>query len=801
MRISRLRWVAVLLAATATLLAGCGGGGGGDGTDAQPAAATITEMNVQVQGDTGGAAPEITITAPDGSATKLTGSQRLTGLAPGRYGISAATIMVGSTPYSASVVPSEMTIPTFDPNVTVTYGRFQCTQKVTQTVYADHRSANNGLAYGDTGGGASGGGGDAGGGDGGGSEGKFSNALVEIFIPSGATASGLKIGEATTDPAGGLFTFTLCDHGGPVKFVLRGKPGGVTKYFDEARNSYQVFTENDELIAVIPKFENRNVGLSFLTTGAYRLLEVEHGPSGWIDPVKVTDANNRVRDEINRFLPASMQIADITRLPWIIGDATETPANSIPDSLNAILGTVISGIMASSGNFRGDASSSTASASGSAVPKALAPTTDVDTRPARAMSSQLALDLSDGKIDLFYKDPATREIKPVLEPTSPSDNNPAARATYNPTQFGEFINAGISRINADKRIATSQNRALRFTQVTFVQDSPSSIYDARTPMFLLREDGAVYFWPARTAPIVKVESGFRTFFPRAGADIDPVAGGDTGVILGSKLDGRGFYATVVFPNVDEQRQGVLPRVRSIVERAGMFRVTRIDGVGTGAAATFGEGHVRRYVDAHAEATAASGIANVPNLIDVQFGRGELAKPIHWGLQADGSVWVAGNARPATAAARLDLAAIANPRITAIAGGLNARLFMIDTSNNVFRWDDVQNPPAPVKVDQWTGVSQIQCANFGACVALTRTGAALADTGKDLFDTYLPAGTIPRGTRVIYLGATLFTVYGILSDGRVFVLHQNEKQQTVITLIDLASAKEQESLEPQAPRAQ
>ncbi len=783
---SRLTWS--LIAFLVMVIAGCGGGGGGDGGGAQPAAATITDLDIKVQGDTGGATPDITVTAPDGTPTKLSGSKRLSGLAPGKYAISAATIMVGTTPYSASVIPSEMTIPTFDPNVTVTYGPYQCTQKVTQTVYADHRSANNGLAYGDAGGGDSGGG-DAGGGDGGGSEGKFSNALIEIFIPSGATASGLKIGEGTTDPTGGLFSFTLCDHGGPVKFVLRGKPGGVTKYFDEARNSYQVFTEQDELIAVIPKFENKNVGLSFLTTGAYRLLEAEHGANGWIDPVKVADANNRVRDEINRFLPAGMQIADITRLPWIIGDATETPANSIPDTLNGILGTVISGIVASSSNFRGEASASTVSDPGSVVPKAFAPTTDVDTRPARAMSSQLALDLSDGKIDLFYKDPATKEIKPVLEPTSAGDTNPAARATYNPTQFGEFVNAGISRINAEKRIGGAQNRALKFTQVTFVQDSPSSIYDARTPMFLLREDGAVYFWPVRTAPIVKVESGFRTFFPRAGADIDPIVGGDTGVILGSKLDGKGFYATVVFPSPDEQRLGVLPRLRSIVERAAMFRVTRIDGVGTGAAATFGEGHVRRYVDARAEATAASGITSVPNLLDVQFGRGELAKPIHWGLQADGSVVVAGNARATNVVSRIDLSALGNPRIMAIAGGLNARLYMIDTSNNVSAWEDVQNPAPPRKVDAWTGATQIQCANFGACVALMRTGAALTDTGKDLFDTYLPAGTVPRGTKVIYLGATLFTVYGILSDGRVFVLHQDEKQQTVITLIDLSQVKE------------
>lgn len=778
-----------LFAFLVMVIAGCGGGGGGDDSGAQPAAATITEIDIKVQGDTGGAVPDITVTAPNGTTTKLTGSQRLGGLAPGRYAISAATIMVGSTPYSASVIPSEMTIPTFDPNVTVTYGPYQCTQKVTQTVYADHRSANNGLAYGDAGGGDGGSGGDAGGGDGGGSEGKFSNALIEIFIPSGATASGLKIGEATTDPTGGLFSFTLCDHGGPVKFVLRGKPGGVTKYFDETRNNYQVFTEQDELIAVIPKFDNKNVGLSFLTTGAYRLIEAEHGANGWIDPVKVTDANNRVRDEINRFLPATMQIADITRLPWIIGDATETPANSIPDTLNGILGTVISGIMASVGNYRGDVTASTVNDPGSVMPKALAPTTDVDTRPARAMSSQLALDLSDGKIDLFYKDPGTKEIKPVLEPTSSSDTNPAARATYNPTQFGEFINAGISRINAEKRTGASQNRALRFTQVTFVQDSPGSIYDARTPMFLLREDGAVYFWPARTEPIVKVESGFRTFFPRAGADIDPVTGGDTGVILGSKLDGRGFYATVVFPTQDEIRLGVLPRLRSIAERAGMFRVTRIDGVGTGAAATFGEGHVRRYVDAHAEATAASGITSVPNLLDVQFGRGELAKPIHWGLQADGSVVVAGNARATNVAARVDLAPVGNPRIMAIAGGLNARLYMIDTSNNVFAWEDVQNPAPPRKVDVWTSATQIQCANFGACVALTRSGAALADSGKDLFDTYPPSAPVARGTKVIYLGATLFTVYGILSDGRVFILHQNEKQQTVITLIDLSQVKE------------
>lgn len=785
-----------LFAFLVMVIAGCGGGGGGDDSGAQPAAATITEIDIKVQGDTGGAVPDITVTAPNGTTTKLTGSQRLGGLAPGRYAISAATIMVGSTPYSASVIPSEMTIPTFDPNVTVTYGPYQCTQKVTQTVYADHRSANNGLAYGDAGGGDGGSGGDAGGGDGGGSEGKFSNALIEIFIPSGATASGLKIGEATTDPTGGLFSFTLCDHGGPVKFVLRGKPGGVTRYFDETRNSYQVFTEEDELIAVIPKFENKNVGLSFLTTGAYRLLEAEYGPAGWTDPANVTKANTTVRDEINRYLPAAMQIADITRLPWIIGDSTETPAGSIPDTLNGILGTVISGVMASVGNFRGDGSSGTLSAPGSVTPKAYAPTTDVDTRPARAMSSQLALDLSDGKIDLFRKDPVTKEIKPVLEPVSPTDDNPAARATYNPTQFGETINAGLSRINVLTRAGNANNKALRFTQVTFVPDSPGSTYDARTPMFLLREDGTVFFWPTRNEAMIKADSGYRTFYPRAGADIDPITGGNTGVVLGSKFDGRAFYATVGFPTPEQVRQGVSPGLRSIVEKSEFLRVSRIDGAGTGAAGTFGEGHVWRHIDGRATGTVASGITSLRNILDVQFGRGELAKPIHWALQADGSVWVAGNARATNAVTRVDLAAVGNPRIMAIAGGLNARLYMIGTSNEVFSWEDVQNPAAPGKVAEWPNVSQIQCANFGACVALTRNGAALAQSGKGLFDTYLPAGTIPPSTKVVYLGATLFTVYGLLSDGRIFVLHRDDKQQTVISLIDLANVKEQD---PPAPR--
>lgn len=46
---------------------------------------------------------------------------------------------------------------------------------------------------------------------------------------------------------------------------------------------------------------------------------------------------------------------------------------------------------------------------------------------------------------------------------------------------------------------------------------------------------------------------------------------------------------------------------------------------------------------------------------------------------------------ANEASRVDLSAVGKPRIMAIAGGLNARLYMIDTSNNVFAWEDVQNP--------------------------------------------------------------------------------------------------------------
>jgi hypothetical protein len=75
-------------------------------------------------------------------------------------------------------------------------------------------------------------------------------------------------------------------------------------------------------------------------------------------------------------------------------------------------------------------------------------------------------------------------------------------------------------------------------------------------------------------------------------------------------------------------------------------------------------------------------------------------------------------------------------------------------------------PVPVlaAINSFGPFSQLQCAVFLDCLALTRAGDVI------LFGSNSPGQklSLPPGRRGIYLGATNLFVYGLLDDGKIFV---------------------------------
>jgi hypothetical protein len=81
------------------LLLGCGG---------DPTGPSGGSLSVTIQGLPSGSAAAVSISGPNGYGQTLTGSQMLTGLAPGVYTVTASDVTVGAAPYQAS--PASQTV-------------------------------------------------------------------------------------------------------------------------------------------------------------------------------------------------------------------------------------------------------------------------------------------------------------------------------------------------------------------------------------------------------------------------------------------------------------------------------------------------------------------------------------------------------------------------------------------------------------------------------------------------------------------------------------------------------------------
>ena len=184
---------------------------------------------------------------------------------------------------------------------------------------------------GESGGEGIGEGADGGGGFGvGGALGQFRNALVVVKFPDGT-----ELGRALTDDVAGMVTVRPGrDYTGALLMEIRGRDGA--SYFEEGKNAYVPYEEGRVLRAIVPTV-TRNVGITPFTEAGFRLAvqcqsgqgpatvcgQDAGGANGTLpSDGAITAANEHVKSILNQQFPFALQIDDVTRLPFIVGDAT-----------------------------------------------------------------------------------------------------------------------------------------------------------------------------------------------------------------------------------------------------------------------------------------------------------------------------------------------------------------------------------------------------------------------------------------------------------------------------------------------
>ena len=214
-------------------------------------------------------------------------------------------------------------------------------------------------------GGATGDGGVGAGGD----FGQFRNVTLSVFKDDGSL-----LGSANTDSVKGMVTIRPGTYRGSLRVELRG--GAGAEYFEEGKNTFVPFPSDRVIRVIVPRVD-KNIGITAFTEAAYQLLTQGTAPESVganPTPAQITAANLRVAQLLNEHFPKALEVADITRLPFIKSDRVLQGA--IGDDKRGVYG-VVSGAFSKQAAVHNSASDT--------------PTLDA--------AAQLAEDLRDGRLE------------------------------------------------------------------------------------------------------------------------------------------------------------------------------------------------------------------------------------------------------------------------------------------------------------------------------------------------------------------------------------------------------------------
>ncbi|MEZ5649369.1 MAG: hypothetical protein R3E87_02355 [Burkholderiaceae bacterium] len=158
----------------------------------------------------------------------------------------------------------------------------------------------------------------------GGSLGRIRGASVVATFPDGS-----ELGRAPLGDDGRVTIRPGAGYTGPLLIEIRGEPRA--SHYDEARQADIGFAVEDTLRLALPSPPTGWVAVTPLTNAAVRYLERLSAPARFLsDSAAVEAANERMRAQVNRFLPANLQLADIVAPAVLVSAAT--PSNSLGDT-------------------------------------------------------------------------------------------------------------------------------------------------------------------------------------------------------------------------------------------------------------------------------------------------------------------------------------------------------------------------------------------------------------------------------------------------------------------------------------
>ena len=642
----------------------------------------------------------------------------------------------------------------------------------------------------------------------GGSEGKVLNARLQVI----RLADGAVLGEALTDGQRGLVTLNWCRSDLPVLLELSGTADA--RYFDEAVGGLVPFPAGRRLRALVDRFDE-NVGISALTEAAYRYAqnnlvapsvaatarESRQSLAGDTVPVGLTasqvkQANATVLAEVNRQLTSRLQQPSMKALATPIDETS--PTDALPNNRYGRMAAFSGGAVLIARTY---------------APAAAA--------PALSLADELALDLTDGRINGFALDGrAVASGGSRTYDVSKLSENWALGEGLLGRRFGRETTAAVGEANLDRldfRYVSRQGSrqvAARYTLDKFGALSgiarqldtdvgttiDPNFFDLDSPGFMLPPASTVLELRFNGIPIDARGFSDATTLP----SIFAVAtdgrlfgwGEDRCGAFSGRLDGNGFSGST------QQIEG-LPAVSRVVGIDGAFFALARDG--TVYAWGLNRHHVLDPLGAKADGlcriTDADGVERdwpvllrprkVPGLAGVRFlSGGTLQGTV---LGDDGTSTVIGLS--AADRALVDAGAARYDRYAQIAGAATSVVRtegVVDASVALLRDGKVEVQSAraadfrrlPVAglagvVDLLTlptvivsqdaqgqlTLSQALCGSFLSCAAVQRTAASCpARDGQDRSVVLPPA---------VRLGRFEGTVGFVGADGRLYLLQQAE----------------------------